>query len=204
MVLTFNGLCSKLKNKDIYLFIGNSALGYRYKSDLNKVMKKACTEMSDNSTVIYFGDSVDKLTIGYCYKYISEHRKDIDIYMINIMSTKKYSYPKFVKGTYYHNDYKKCSHSEYGGIDKNGQACSNTKKWLSIHKKFEPKGYGIKKIYFLGGGKISYQEYKVAKKNKIPYEYHKLQRRFRDDRKTRIRDKDTNKIKYGYTFKKIR
>jgi len=203
MELTFNDLCSKLKNKDIYLFIGNSALGYRYKSKVDKVMKKACKEMTLNSAVLYFGDSIDKLTVGYCYKYISEHRKDISIYMINIMPTKKYGYPKFVKGAYFHNDYKNCSHNQYGGIDKNGVACSNTKKWLNIHKKL-PKGRGIQKIFILGGGKISYQEYKVAKKNKIAYEYYKLQRRYRDDRKTRIKDTDSNSIKYGYTYNKIK
>ena len=56
---------------------------------------------------------------------------DINIHMIQIEEAKNWGVPKFVKSVYWHKDYtKQC---KWGGLH-NGKPCSNTKKWIKIHK----------------------------------------------------------------------
>ena len=76
------------------------------------------------------------------------------------------------------------------------KTCSNTKKWVNILNRV-----GIEKVFILGGGKITLDEYKLIKKLKINYEYFKIERRFLGDGKTKINNTLSDKI--GITYNKI-
>ena len=165
-MLTFNKLVEQLKKGNIYMIIGHGTKNqFRYISSLKKVLKKILKEIPKNSSILYFGDGVNKKKpdIGYAFHLLSQLRPDINIYMIQIAEAKSWGVPNFVKDVYWHNDYtKQC---KWGGLyDK--KPCSNTKKWLSIHKRVK-----INKVFILGGGNITLDEYSLIKREKIDYEY---------------------------------
>tara|TARA_B100000745_G_C19982654_1_gene332924 strand:- start:94 stop:639 length:546 start_codon:yes stop_codon:yes gene_type:complete len=180
------------------MIIGNGKRNqFRYLKDINIVVRKIIKEIPKNSAFLHFGDTSDKKKpdVGYVYELIKKYRPDIIIYMIQIKKAKSWGTPKFIKNVYWHTDYtKKC---KYGGII-NDKPCSNTKKWINIHKKI-----GIKNVFILGGGNITFDEYKLVKKLKINYTYFPMERRFNGDGKTKIIDKDNLFMKIGITYGKI-
>ena len=198
-MLTFNELIKELKGDNIYMLIGNGSKNqFRYLSDLKKVLKKILKNIPKKSNFLYFGDGANKKKpdVGYAFQLISEMRPDINIYMIQISEAKSWGVPKFVKNVYWHNDYtKQC---KWGGIY-NGKACSNTKKWLSVNKRTK-----INKVFILGGGKITLDEFTLIKKANIDYEYFDIERRYLGDGKTKVKDNNTKANKIGITYKKFK
>jgi hypothetical protein len=199
-MVNFNFLLKKLKsiNTKIYMLIGNGSKNqFRYIADLKNVLKKILKNIPKNSCFLYFGDGINKKKpdIGYAFKLINEFRPDINIFMIQIAEAKSWGVPKFVKEVYWHKDYN--TQCKWGGI-LNGKPCSNTKKWVNIHNRI-----GIEKVFILGGGKITIDEYKLIKKLKINYEYFKIERRFLGDGKTKINNNNTISDKIGITNNKI-
>ena len=119
--------------------------------------------------------------------------------MIQISLAKSWGVPEFVTGVYWHNDFtKKC---QWGGINEYNEPCSNTKKWLSLNKRING---GIKMVYIFGGGIITLDEYTLIKKNKIPYHYFPLERKYKGDGVTKVVRSDSSKEKIGITFNKIK
>tara|TARA_B100000161_G_C33468421_1_gene376832 strand:+ start:279 stop:875 length:597 start_codon:yes stop_codon:yes gene_type:complete len=198
-MLTFNELIKELKGDNIYMLIGNGSKNqFRYLSDLKKVLKKILKNIPKKSNFLYFGDGANKKKpdVGYAFQLISEMRPDIKIYMIQISEAKSWGVPKFVKNVYWHNDYtKQC---KWGGIY-NGKPCSNTKKWLSVNKRTK-----INKVFILGGGKITLDEFTLIKKANIDYEYFDIERRYLGDGKTKVKDNNTKANKIGITYKKFK
>ena len=194
----FVNLGKSISQKNIYMIIGNWKKN-QFK-DLRKVkgiVNKICSEISDNSGLLYFGDAPDKYNpdVGYVFELISKIRKDITIYMIQIKEAKEWGFPKFVNYVIWHSDYTdKC---KWGGLE-NNKPCSNTKKWVDLHKL-----NGITKIFILGGGEITLQEYYLLKKCKIKYQYYPVERKYRGDGKTRITNDDKISVKIGITYGKI-
>ena len=194
-MLTFNQLVNKLKNKDIYLLVGNGTKNqFRYLSELKTVLTKILSNIPKNAIFLYFGDTPNKSKpdVGYAFRLISAMRKDIDFYMIQIKEAQSWGFPKFVKDVYWHNDYtKKC---KWGGID-NGKPCSNTKKWVSLHRYTK-----IKKGFVLGGGSVTLDEIELFKKLNIEYEYYPMERRYLGDGKTKVKNTDSKKERIGITY----
>ena len=185
-----------MKNRNIFMLIGNGSKNqFRYIADLKKTMKNILKNIPKDSVFLYFGDSANKKKpdVGYAFQLVSEMRPDIDIYMIQIKEAEPWGVPKFVKNIYWHADYtKKC---KWGGLYQ-GKPCSNTKKWVNIHKRV-----GINKVFILGGGKITLDEYKLIKKLKIQHEYFKIERRYLGDGKTKIKNNHSLSDKIGITHK---
>lgn len=180
------------------MLIGNGSKNqFRYIKDLKQILKKILRKIPNKSSFLYFGDSSNKKNpdIGYAFELIKEYRPDIDIYMIQIKEAQSWGVPKFVKNVYWHNDYNnKC---KWGGIY-NNKPCSNTKKWVNLSKSVE-----INKVFILGGGKITLEEYKLIKQLNINYEYFQIERRFLGDGKTKVKDNNTNIERIGITYNKI-
>lgn len=195
-MLTFKQLINKVKNTNIYLLFGNGTKNqFRYITDIKKILKKILVNIPQKSSFIYFGDSANKKKpdIGYAFELLSKIRPDINIYMIQIKEAKAYGVPIFVKDIYWHNDYtKKC---KWGGLYQ-GKPCSNTKKWISLHKYAK-----IKKGFILGGGQITIDEMKLLKKLDIDFDYFPIERRYLGDGETKINDNHSKKEKIGITYK---
>ena len=196
-MLSFNFLLKELKksNGNLFMLIGNGSKNqFRYIKDLKQVLNKILKQVPKNSFFLYFGDSSNKKKpdIGYAFELIKEGRPDIKIYMIQIKEAKSWGVPKFVENVYWHNDYtNKC---KWGGLY-NNKPCSNTKKWVNINKRVK-----INKVFILGGGKITLDEYKLIKKANINYEYFKIERRFLGDGKIKIKNHNTFAEKIGITY----
>ena len=194
----FNTLSSFLKNKDVYMMIGNGAKNqFKDMRKIKSLVKKITKSCNDNSVFLYFGDYPDdkKPDVGILFKLLHEYNSKIKICMIQISEAKSWGVPSFVHGVYWHNDYtKKC---KWGGIH-NGRPCSNTKKWVSLHKRIKN---GIKKVFIFGGGLITLDEFKLIKQHKIQYEYFPVERKFEGDGKTRIPSNATIQQKIGITWK---
>ena len=145
--------------------------------------------------MLYFGDYPDKKNpdIGYANKLLADTRKDIQFQMIQIREAKDWGIPDFVKGVYWHDDYPTKGDCKWGGFTPSGTPCSNTAKWLEFHKKIKP----IKCIFMLGGGPITKQEVSLATKNRIPVKYIPIERRFKGDKKTRVKNTDSKMERFG-------
>jgi hypothetical protein len=197
---TFNNLLKELKNKHIHMLIGNGSKNqFKNKTELKQIIKSILKNLPENSVFLYFGDPSNdkKPDVGYAFELISLFRPDIGIYMIQISEAESWGVPSFVTGVYWHNDYtKKC---KWGGLNTNNQPCSNTKKWVNINK-----AIGIRKVFILGGGEITLQEYYLIKQHDIDYFYIPLERKFKGDGVTKIKSTDTQKTKIGITYKKIK
>lgn len=87
----------------------------------------------------------------------------------------------------------------WGGGVKNGEACSNTAKWVRVNKRV-----GITKIFIFGGGAITLDEYRLAKKLKIPFEYFPVDRKYMGDKKTKVTSNMSKKWRVGITVEKIK
>ena len=64
--------------------------------------------------------------------------------------------------------------------------------------------FNSKKVFIFGGGEITYDEYKVIKKLHIPYEYFPVERKYKGDGSTRVKNTDSLKDKIGITYGKIK
>jgi hypothetical protein len=171
---------------------------FRYLNDLKFILKKIALQIPKDAAFLYFGDTPNKKTpdIGYAFELLYNMRPDIQIYMIQIKEAESWGIPKFVKAVYWHNDYNnKC---KWGGIY-NNIPCSNTKKWVNINK-YVP----IAKVFILGGGMITLDEYLLIKKLNIGYEYFEIQRRYLGDGITKVIDSTTLKDSIGITYNKIK
>ena len=58
----------------------------------------------------------------------------------------------------------------------------------------------INGIYVLGGGEITVQEVKLAKKLRIKIHYFPIERRFKSDGKTRVKQSDKKSERVGITY----
>ncbi len=201
MELSFRELVNKIRENNVYMLIGNGSQNQfgdmrKVKSILRNIIKD-CT---DNSVFLYFGDAPNetKPDVGLLFKLIHSYNPNIHIYMIQIIKAKPWGVPEFVSGVYWHKDYTKdCM---WGGI-KNGNPCSNTKKWVSLHKKLKN---GITKIFIFGGGSVTLDEYKIAKTLNISYIYFPVVRKYKGDKKTRVKTTDSKRERVGITFNKIK
>lgn len=196
--LSFNDLTKSMKNKEIYMLIGNGSKNqFRDLRKINGIINSILKNIPQKSVFLYFGDYPNKAKpdVGYLFKLINQKRPDIIINMIQIAEAKSWGVPDFVNNVYWHNDYtKKC---KWGGL-LNNEPCSNTKKWISVHKRNK-----INKVFILGGGEITLQEYGLIKKHKIDYQYFPVERKYKGDGKTKINDNHTKSQKIGVTYKKI-
>lgn len=198
--LTFNELLSNIKHKDVYMMIGNGSKN-QFKSirKIKSIVREIARTCNKDSVFLYFGDSpnIKKPDVGILFEILHKYNPKIPIYMIQIKEAKSWGVPNFVTGVYWHNDYTKTC--KWGGVHK-GKPCSNTKKWYSINKRLK---YGIRKVFIFGGGKITLDEYKLIKHQKIPYEYFPVKRRYLGDGLTKVGDRNSLKDKIGITYKKI-
>ena len=198
--LTFNDLVHKLREKDVYMIIGNGSKNqFKNMRKVEGILKDIVKTSNKNSAFLYFGDAANekKPDVGLLFKLIHSYDTSIPIYMIQIAEAKSWGVPKFVKGVYWHRDYtKEC---KWGGIFK-GKPCSNTKKWISLNRRLKN---GIRKVFIFGGGPITLDEYKLIKKYRIPYEYFPVERKFDGDGKSKIKTNASNRTKVGITWNKI-
>jgi len=171
---------------------------FRKISDLKYTLKTILLTIPEKSAFLYFGDSPnkEKPDIGYAFQYISEMRKDIDIFMIQIDKAKDWGIPSFVKHVYWHKDYNKSC--LWGGLY-NGKPCSNTKKLIQINEHI-----GVTRAFILGGGDITMDEYSLLKIHKIDYHYFPIERRYLSDGKTKITESHSMKERIGITYNKIK
>ena len=131
--LLFYDLINKLKGKNIYMIIGNSKSQFRDMRKIKGKLTKILKDIPIGGAFLYFGDPIDKPTVGLLFKIIKERRPDIYIYMIHIAEAKTQGIPDFVDDVYWHRDYSKVC--KWGGIYK-GQPCSNTKSIMSTSNRF--------------------------------------------------------------------
>ena len=203
-VTHINSLIKIIGNRNLYMIIGNSSKNqFKRLKDIRKIVAYISHEIPPHSVVLYFGDSTDKKTptVGYAFKLLTQKRPDLKIIMIQISMAKQWDVEKFVDVVYWHNDFLKLSDSKWGGVDHVGHPLSNTKKWLILNNKLKSKrGWGINKIFMLSGGKITLDEFKLAKKNKIPVEYFPVERKYKGDGKTRVTSTDSRKDKIGLSY----
>jgi len=196
----FHELVKLLKNKNIFMMIGNGAKNqFRYISKIKVYIKKILKTISQGSVFLYFGDTANKKNpdVGYLFKILHEMRPDILIYMIQIDAAKSWGVPEFVSSVYWHKKYTKKS-CMWGGV-KDGKPCSNTEKWIRINDRV-----GITKVFIFGGGLITLDEFGLIKKHNISYEYFPVERKYLGDKKSRVTNNMTLKKKVGITYGKIK
>lgn len=164
-----------------------------------------------NSVLLYFGDEVDynEITIGVVFDRLLKVRSDIKLCMIQrgdvdtVVARIPESLKKKVRFLYTHNDpkYFKACTSKYGGKDsRTSKPCSNTKKWLLLHKYLLHKG--ISNIFVMGGGEITAFEVVFAKREKIPITYFPSVRKFMQvgDKRVKVKPSDSLANKVGPTL----
>lgn len=199
-MLSFNDLVKALlKTGNVYMLIGHGSKNqFRYINDLKKILKDIVLQIPKGAALLYFGDTPNKMKpdIGYATELLYNMRPDIQIYMIQIKEAESWGVPNFVKDVYWHNDYN--SKCKWGGIYNNAP-CSNTKKWVNINKHIK-----IAKVFILGGGVITLEQYLLIKKYNIDYLYFEIQRRYLDDGITKVNDNTTLKDSIGITYNKIK
>lgn len=200
MELSFNELANTIKDKEVFMIIGNGSKNqFKDMRVVKGILRRILKSCMDNSVFLYFGDAANekKPDVGLLFKYVKEMRPDIKIYMIQMDGAKSWGVPSFVSGVYWHNDYtEKC---KYGCVI-DGKPYSNTKKWVSLHRRIRN---GIKKVYIFGGGPVTLDEYTMIKKYNIPYEYFPVERKYKGDSKTKVQMEDSQREKVGITWNKI-
>ena len=153
---------SKLKKeKGVYMMTGNgSKRQFKDMRVVKKYLRRALRLIPLDSAVLYFGDKPNpkKPDIGLLFKLAKKLRPDLRVYMIQIKQAKKYGVPSFVKSVYWHNPVGNIRRCKYGGFFE-GRPCSNTKKWIQIHKHV-----GIKRFFAFGGGPVAKQDIQHAKR----------------------------------------
>lgn len=198
--LNFNSLVKKLKDKDVYMMIGNGSKNqFRDIKKIKTIVKNIASMCNERTAFLYFGDVPNKKKpdVGLLFELLHQYNSKIPIFMIQIKEAKSWGVPKFVSYNYWHNDYTKTC--KWGGIYK-GKPCSNTKKWVSLEKRLPN---GIRCVFIFGGGAITLDEYKLIKKYQIPYEYFPVERKFSGDGKTKTKKSENLKNKIGITYGKI-
>lgn len=199
--VTHNELTRKLRpyrGKLFTMFGHGSKNQFRYMRDLKRTVKDVLKSVPQGSAFLYYGDAVNKNKpdMGYAFQLISDMRKDVDIYMIQVKKAEKYGVPSFVKAVYWHTDY--TEECVWGGLYR-GKPCSNTKKWVQIHK-----AIGIERAFILGGGQITLDEYSIMKKMEMNYDYYPIERRYLGDGATKVKDVDSKSKRVGVTYHKIK
>lgn len=203
-------IAEDIGDSSVFMIVGNSGRNqFRYLRDLKRTIRSISKSIPSGSYVLYFGDSTDKKTptIGYGIQYLNEIRKDIKTIMIHLLEAKEWGDPpSFVNGVLWNKDYPKKGDCKWGGVDpKTKKPCSNTKQWVKLHH-ILPNG--IQNIFIVGGGPVTLNEVTYAKKLNIPMKCYHIDRRFKGDRKTRVKNKDSKKerigLMYGFRCNKTR
>ena len=202
--MPFSKLIKHIKQNNILVFmmIGHGARNqFKYIKDIRNTIRTIQSSIPKHSVVLYFGDypNKSKPDIGFAFQILAETRPDITFAMIQIKEAEAWGFPGFVQkdNIKWHTDYSK-GDCMWGGFDKKGNPCSNTKQWIQLHCDLTSSGHnGISNVFVLGGGPITIQEAKYAKKIGIPIEVIPLKRRFKGDKITKVTDKDTRADAYG-------
>ena len=185
-----------LKNKKIYMFLGNSKKEqYSSLTELSIYIKSISKKLEKNSTVFYFGElpDQDNLDIGYVIKELSVRRNDLEIILIN--HTDIQDYPSFVSKIF-KLDIKT---TKKKGLNSNTKKpLGTTKFWFDINKTIK-----IEKIFILGGDNVVLDEYRLSKELEINTEYFPAKRKFNDDGKTVIKKNAPISEKVGPTYQII-
>ena len=182
-----------LKNKKIYMFLGNSKREqYSSTTELSNAIKSISKKIEKNAIIFYFGELPDQenLDIGYVIQELSIKRQDLEIILIN--HTEIEDYPNFVSKLFNLN----IKTTKKRGFNNNtDKPLGTTKFWFDINKITK-----IEKIFILGGDSIVFDEYKLAKELDITTEYFPIKRKFNDDGKTIIKKNAPISEKVGPTY----
>lgn len=182
-----------LKNKKIYMFLGNSKTEqYASLTELNNVIKTISKNIEKNAIVFYFGEipDDDNLDIGYVINELYKRRNDLEIILIN--HTEIDDYPDFVSKLFILD----IKTTKKKGVNNNtGKPLGTTKFWCDINKTTK-----IEKIYILGGDFITIDEYKLSQELEIETEYFPVKRKFNSDGKTIIKKNAPTSEKVGPTY----
>ena len=182
-----------LKNKKIYMFLGNSKREQYYSTtEVSNAIKSISKKIEKNAIIFYFGEVTDKenLDIVYVIQELSIKRQDLEIILIN--HTEIEDYPNFVSKLFNLN----IKTTKKRGFNNNtDKPLGTTKFWFDINKITK-----IEKIFIFGGDSIVFDEYKLAKELDITTEYFPIKRKFNDDGKTIIKKNAPISEKVGPTY----
>jgi hypothetical protein len=182
-----------LKNKKIYMFLGNSKREqYSSTTELSNAIKSISKKIEKNAIIFYFGELPDQenLDIGYVIQELSIKRQDLEIILIN--HTEIEDYPNFVSKLFNLN----IKTTKKRGFNNNtDKPLGTTKFWFDINKITK-----IEKIFILGGDSIVFDEYKLATELEITTEYFPIKRKFNEDGKSIIKKNAPISEKVGPTY----
>lgn len=191
--LELKDLKKYLKNKKIYMFLGNSKKEqYSSTTELSNTIKSISKKLEKNAIVFYFGEEpdVDNLDIGFVINELSVRRNDLEIILINHNDMQEY--PVFVSKIY-NLDIKT---TKKRGLNSNtDKPLGTTKFWFDINKTSK-----IEKIFILGGDSVVFDEYNLATELEITTEYFPIKRKFNEDGKSIIKKNAPISEKVGPTY----
>ena len=191
--LELKDLKKYLKNKKIYMFLGNSKKEqYSSTTELSNTIKSISKKIEKNAIVFYFGEEpdVDNLDIGFVINELSVRRNDLEIILINHNDMQEY--PVFVSKIY-NLDIKT---TKKRGLNSNtDKPLGTTKFWFDINKTSK-----IEKIFILGGDSVVFDEYNLATELEITTEYFPIKRKFNEDGKSIIKKNAPISEKVGPTY----
>ena len=187
MNISYNKFVKICNENNVYTVLGNGdKCQFRnignIQSDITEILK----QIHQNSILIYSGNKPDikHPDIGYIYKLINNYRPDIQILFVT--SNKK---------EYISKNYKFIKYKLF--IDKKElKPNTNTVTILNYLNNL----ITIFKIFIFGGNKDTVKEIKWIKKNKIPYKYFLVERKYKSDGKSLIKNEDELSIKIGETW----
>jgi len=194
--LELKDLKKYLKNKKIYMFLGNSKKEqYSSTTELSNTIKSISKKLEKNAIVFYFGEEpdVDNLDIGFVINELYIRRDDLEIILINHNDMQ--DYPIFVSKIY-NLDIK--TTKKRGFNSNTDKPLGTTKFWFDINKTTK-----IEKIFILGGDSVVFDEYNLAKELEITTEYFPIKRKFNDDGKSIIKKNAPISEKVGPTYQII-
>ena len=187
-----------LSNNKLFMLIGHGASNMfgnkqQYEAAIEDIANKIKTtdgvmDKGGGAALLYFGDAADekKPDVGLAFKLLKKKLPFLRIYMIQIDKAKGWGVPEFVEGVFWHGDYDKqegASMCVWGGFDREGQPCSNTKQWVYLvedlkryHEQTNKGIPGVSTLFVLGGGPITVQEMDKAAQMDIPMVYYPLVR----------------------------
>jgi hypothetical protein len=194
--LELKDLKKYLKNKKIYMFLGNSKKEqYSSTTELSNTIKSISKKLEKNAIVFYFGEEpdVDNLDIGFVINELSVRREDLEIILINHNDMQ--DYPIFVSKIYNLN----IKTTKKRGLNSNtDKPLGTTKFWFDINKTTK-----IEKIFILGGDSVVFDEYNLATELEITTEYFPIKRKFNEDGKSIIKKNAPISEKVGPTYQII-
>jgi hypothetical protein len=194
--LELKDLKKYLKNKKIYMFLGNSKKEqYSSTTELSNTIKSISKKLEKNAIVFYFGEEpdVDNLDIGFVINELSVRREDLEIILINHNDMQ--DYPIFVSKIYNLN----IKTTKKRGLNSNtDKPLGTTKFWFDINKTTK-----IEKIFILGGDSVVFDEYNLATELEITTEYFPIKRKFNEDGKSIIKKNAPIYEKVGPTYQII-